>query len=323
MNRKNGFTLVELLVVIAIIGILIGMLLPGVQKVREAARRAACANKMRQMTVGLMNYESAHKHFPPGIQSNSMMGRGLNWSSFILPFMEQDALYGVLRDQSNNFKQPNWVGGAIADSAEEILDIYLCPSDEMGGENTVRGRTPGGANPHGKSNYIGVLGPKLSGDFPTLENLDQIFIDQSGPIDESELFTLRFPGILYLNSKVTFGDITDGTSNTFIVGERDGYTFPPDQWDIVKQRAAATWCGAVYSQGLHQCLGATNEEPEFTINSVINTGFARQKPFASLHPGGANFGRADGSIGFVSETISGKIYQEMGTKAGGEVLNDN
>ena len=157
VNRKNGFTLVELLVVIAIIGILIGMLLPGVQKVREAARRAACANKMRQMTVGLMNYESAHKHFPPGIQSNSMMGRGLNWSSFILPFMEQDALYGVLRDQSNNFKQPNWVGGAIADSAEEILDIYLCPSDEMGGENTVRGRTPGGANPHGKSNYICLL----------------------------------------------------------------------------------------------------------------------------------------------------------------------
>lgn len=323
MYRKHGFTLVELLVVIAIIGILVGMLLPAIQEVREASRRATCINNMRQMTIGLMNYESAHGHFPPGIKSNSMMGRGFNWSSFILPYIEHDKIYSVLRDQSNNFAQPNWVGGSISDTAEEILGIFLCPSDTMGDENTVRGRTPGGARQHGKSNYIGVLGPKLSGDFSTVDDYDQLFIDRSGPIDEADLFTLRLPGILYLNSRVKFSDITDGTSNTFIIGERDGSSFPPDQWGIVRLRAAATWCGTVYSQGLHQCLGATNEEAEFTINSIVNTRFGRQQPFASLHPGGANFGRADGSVEFVLETISGKIYQEMGTKAGGEALSDN
>ena len=91
-RQKNGFTLVELLVVIAIIGILIGMLLPAVQAIREAARRTDCSNKMRQMSLGMVNYESAHQKFPPGVKGNGIgLGqRGLNWGCFILPFLQQN-----------------------------------------------------------------------------------------------------------------------------------------------------------------------------------------------------------------------------------------
>jgi len=327
-KQTNGFTLVELLVVIAIIGILIGMLLPAVQQVREATRRIECANKMRQMSLAMVNYESAHQNFPPGIRGNGMEQRGLNWCSFILPFIEQQAIHSILSEQSNNFKTPDWVAAGHGDTAEEILPIFHCPSDEMEERNTVRGRTPGGSRQHGKSNYAGVLGPRLKVDFPSVDDFDDISFTQSGPIaqgnvTDADLFVLKLPGILYLNSEVTFGEISDGASNTFVIGERDGSFYAPDQWQIIRQRSAATWCGAVWAQGLSQCLGPTSGDPEFALNSVINTRFARQYPFASLHPGGANFGRADGSVEFVAETISNRLYQEMGTKAGGDVLVNN
>ena len=127
------------------------------------------------------------------------------------------------------------------------------------------------------------------------------------------------PGILYLNSEVTFGEISDGASNTLIIGERDSFTFPDG-----RQRSAGTWCASLFAQSLTPSLGPTSDEPLFTLNSsILGERFARQYPFASSHPGGANFGRADGSVQFVAETISGTLYQAMGTKAGGEVLVEN
>ena len=337
MQRKNGFTLVELLVVIAIIGILIGMLLPAVQQVREASRRISCANNMRQMTLGLMSYESAHQHFPSGIAGNAMLNNGINWSSIILPFVEQDSLFKALSQQTENFRvfnsgsgstAPIWVGGPHPDTAAEVVPIFLCPSDEMGERNNVRGRSTGTAGPaleHGKSNYVGVLGPRLSASsLNTVEDISDITIDQTGPmLSTNEKFRLEFPGILYLNSEVTFAEISDGATNTFIVGERDGGTVGPDSSGLIRQRAAATWCGTRWAQGLNQCLGPTSSEPEFTINSLANTSVSRFTALASLHPGGANFGRADGSVQFIAETISGRLYEEMGTKAGGEALVDN
>ena len=323
-TQKNGFTLVELLVVIAIIGILIGMLLPAVQQVREAARRMACANKMRQMSLGMLSYESANGHFPPGIISNGLDNNGINWSGIILPFIEQDPLFQILQLQTDNFTSferggspPTIWDDENGDTPTEILPIYLCPSDEMGDRNTVRGRTPGGALQHGKSNYVGVLGPMLSTDFGTIINLNQVFLDQEGEINsDAQRFPLQLPGMLFLNSEVSFGDVTDGASNTLLIGERDGGSLP----GTTQPRQAATWCGVVWSQGLSRCLAPTSVEPEFTINTVSTSRFGRQYPFASLHPGGVNFGRADGSVEFVTETISGQLYQELGTKAGGEVL---
>ena len=333
-NNQKGFTLVELLVVIAIIGILIGMLLPAVQQVREAARRIECSNKMRQMTLGMLSYESAHQNFPPGITGNALLNNGINWSGIILPFVEQDSLFEVLSRQTNNFTTfnsgqgstpPIWVGGANPDTAAEVLPIFHCPSDEMEERNNVRGRSTGTNGPaleHGKSNYIGVLGPRLSvSSLRLVEDLSNITIDQTGPVEDQ--LTLQFPGMLFLNSEVSFGEVTDGASNTFLIGERDGGIIGPDSSGLIRQRAAATWCGTRWAQGLNQCLGPTSSEPEFTINSQVNTSVSRFTALSSLHPGGANFGRADGSVEFVAETISGRLYEEMGTKSGGEVFVDN
>ena len=315
-SPKNGFTLVELLVVVAIIGILIAMLLPAVQQVREAARRVDCGNKMRQMSLAMISYESAHQNFPPGIRGNAMMATGLSWSSFTLPFVEQEAVYDILSEQSDNFRSPNWVDAEHGDTGKQVLSIFLCPSDDDEAINRDRSFLA-------KSNYMGVLGPRLKDDFPSIDNFDDISFTRTGPITAADRFSLKLPGILYLNSKVTFGEISDGASNTFVVGERDRFSFPPDQWGIIRRRAAGAWVGVRYAQGLNQCLGPTSGDAEFTLNSSIPTRFARQYPFASQHPGGANFGRADGSVEFVSETISGRLYQEMGTKAGDEVLVNN
>ena len=327
---KGGFTLVELLVVIAIIGILIGMLLPAVQAVREAARRMSCGNQMRQMTLGMLYYESAHQHFPAGMTSRTITqniidagmvdeevfkNHGLNWSCIILPFMEQNSMSELIKADSNNFTFPRWWVGPQGDLAQVVLPIFLCPSDVMGEINTVR------ANDHGKSNYVGILGPRLGADLGSISNFDQFTLDRSGSTGSAaDRAELDFPGVLYFNSEVSMGQISDGTSNTFVVSERDGAPLRNTEWT----RAAATWCGANRSEWLNQCLAPTSIEPNQTINASVFTSRNDQwTAITSQHTGGANFGRSDGSVEFVSETIDGLVYQGMGTKSGGEVETFN
>ena len=145
----KGFTLVELLVVIAIIGILIGMLLPAVQQVRETARRTQCANSMRQLALAMHNYESANSHFPPGIQTidpslscptDMMEWQSFNWSAIILPFLEQNSQFDILSRLSENFRRPRWSGilpdvngGESTDHARTELVLFVCPSCERDG----------------------------------------------------------------------------------------------------------------------------------------------------------------------------------------------
>ena len=339
-NRRRGFTLVELLVVIAIIGILIGMLLPAVQQVREAARRIDCSNKMRQLALAMHNYQSSFERFPPGISSRNLslnysgnsgfsnaeavadsaiFSHGMNWGSIILPQIELENQYDPLFRLSDRFNAPRWwEGGGGTDHAQTVHALFQCPSDEMGEINTVR------ANSHAKSNYVGILGNRLSRDLNQVTNLNQISSTQSGGVSTNvERFALEFPGILFVNSETSFNDIRDGASNTFLLSERDGAFMGIDPGGASRTRGASTWCGANRSGWMNQCLAPTTSDPNHTINSAVVGNSERWYAVSSQHPGGANFARGDGSTEFIADTISGEIYEALGTKNGGEIANSN
>ena len=336
-NREHGFTLVELLVVIAIIGILIGMLLPAVQQVREAARRIQCGNQMRQISLAMLNYESSNGHFPAGITGRQfngtlndnaagtiLKGNGYGWAAVILPFIEQNAVHQQLSDISSNFANPK-LDETIT---RQTLGIYICPSCPMpedGYGNDSSGMNIGRPPVEGhKNNYVGVMGPKWEeNDLDSLSNTSQFDLVTSDPIIGAAAQCLsQFPGILFFDSAITFGQIPDGSSNTFLVGERDGQKLDGlrDSGETLT-RAASAWGGPREAAWLNAVLGPTTADPRFTLNSAAGDFWTQWVPFSSSHPGGANFGRADGSVTFVPNEVDGRTFESMGTRNGGEVIN--
>ena len=303
-RTKEGFTLVELLVVIAIIGILIGMLLPAVQAVREAARRIQCGNQVRQLSLAMLNYESAHMHLPPGIQTaDNAFGQarsesGLNWYVIVFPFVEQEPLFDDVSEITDNLTNPN---AAFNDPvATTVIPSIICPSCPMEDRNTVR---PDSGDNAGKANYIGVWGIEVNG------NSDWNDLAADPNTYDASVYS----GLLFLDSEVEIGEITDGTSNTFIIAERDGAPISDG-----RTRAAATWCANRRAQWCNQCLGPISQQQAYVINTVEDSNPAQWNAVSSQHTGGANFGRADGSVEFVADTISGDVYEALGTKSGGE-----
>jgi len=197
-RKRSGFTLVELLVVITIIGILIALLLPAVQAAREAARRMQCTNNLKQMGLALHNYHTTWALFPPGIvgkRSRDTSKRQLAWSLFILPYLEQQAIY-------DQFDQNLAYDHADNDEAtSHVIDAYICPSTNQRFDSRKREVTGQG---RGAIDYGGMFGPCGSfPDFPcgggvmTWENDDEAF-------------------------SVAIADIRDGTSNTIVIGEDSG-----------------------------------------------------------------------------------------------------
>ncbi|NLX96367.1 MAG: DUF1559 domain-containing protein [Rhodopirellula sp.] len=316
-RAKRGFTLVELLVVIAIIGILIALLLPAVQAAREAARRAQCTNKIKQIGLALHNYHDSYQMFPafgwganqnsPGAPVNGQK-KGSSGLAALLPYLEQQAVYDKLdsRQCATNFALGTSTGTVVGDAAtngnaaasENELDAFLCPSDSTGNRDewTLAGSYYGPAT-------TGFTGSKTNYDLVTYAN----HVFSSYRWKEVSITTERMFG---WESKCRMADVKDGTSNTFMVGETTRYhangrafAWAYRAWvmcGVDPAYANSTTYGGI--NVWHQpWIAATWQNPPY----VPIRGHARSWwcPAASLHPGGCNFVMADASVHFISETI--------------------
>lgn len=273
-SDRRAFTLVELLVVIAIIGVLVAMLLPAVQMAREAARRTHCKNNVKQIGLALHLYHDVHKVLPPGWLADVPDGEpGWGWAAFTLPFMEQNNLYEGQIDTTEHIDEPS---NAVARNT--VVDTFICPSDPYPNRFMLTSlHTP--LFEIAKSNYVGVLGTLEIADYPS--NGD---------------------GVFYHNSSTRFADITDGLSNTMIVGER------------CSRLGYSTWVGMVHGadDAMARIVGITDHTP--------NHPSAHFDDFSSQHTNGAHFLMGDGSVARIDDTIDFTVYQGLATRGGGEVV---
>ena len=298
--RPEGFTLVELLVVIAIIGILIGMLLPAVQSVRAAARRTACQNNLKQIGLAILNYESAFSKFPPGQRwtateaSNDPDRIDYSWMALVLPHIEANNIFNGI-----NFDLP-YLHPDNLNSAGQIVPAFLCPSrSQTDGDRTedtiIDYLDLPGVN-FGCTDYMGVSGPKDEINPVTGEAYEKQHGILVGTKDlRNEETVLEAPG-------VTFGKISDGSSNTMMVTECSGRGVEGDD------DPHGAWIS-----------GKTISHISKTVNSESAKKSRNDELIFSEHYGGANGVFADGSVHFISAEVEEIVILGLCSRDGGEV----
>jgi prepilin-type N-terminal cleavage/methylation domain-containing protein/prepilin-type processing-associated H-X9-DG protein len=297
IHSRRGFTLVELLVVIAIIAVLIGLLLPAVQKVREAANRIRCTNNLKQLGLALHHFADTHDgRFPPVKVLGPSPQLGVPWPGvkhglgvFILPFIEQRALYDLYR----------WdLGGADRGNqpvASAPLRIFQCPSAEPDRYMTF-------------GTFATYGGKGACGDYAPTEGVAP---DLASPGS--------YKGVLELNVLTRITDITDGTANTILLAEDAGR---PRLW-LAGQAgpdqaiAGCGWCG--FNNPL-TIQGSTPDGQTRPGSCAINC--TNDGELYSFHPGGANAVFADGSVHFLKAGMSLRVLAALVTRAGGEVISE-
>jgi prepilin-type N-terminal cleavage/methylation domain-containing protein/prepilin-type processing-associated H-X9-DG protein len=291
---RKAFTLIELLVVIAIIAVLIGLLLPAVQKVREAAARAQCVNNLKQIGLACQNYHDARKAFPPGYLATAAYPDttpGWGWAAFLLPYLEQDNVFTQI-----DFKQPVQSSPAV----RAMLPVFLCPSDTPpAAPFTISDDAGATVTQAAPSCYAATVGD-----------------------DASEADGQTGNGVFYRNSKTRIADIRDGTSNTVLAGDR--------AWSQVQGIWAGAPEGGVVRAGpRNPWSSATATAPVFVLVhnnwvNILTDADGGLDDFSSAHPGGANVVFADGAVHFIrSITVDGperRAFWALGTRAGGEVI---
>lgn len=311
-QRSRAFTLVELLVVIAIIGILIALLLPAVQAAREAARRSQCLNHLKQLGLAMHNYHDSFKSLPYGAAAS--WGHG--WHNFILPYIEQTALYDTIP-----WTDSGWWGGSGANSdafrnlARTPIEAFKCPSDPM---DIREPRRINGLSRRAVGSYLGNAGGNVRWD-----SVWQMR-NRNGVLRAARF---RDRGNAGMYPPIRIAAITDGTANTLLIAESP---YSVSSTSIPE----CTWCDRYYLYHMNFDSGEGSDFSEVLGSTYypVNLAFfkdttavpvnssGRECAFGSWHPGGCNAVLCDGSSRFVSESIDLTVWRGVGSRDGGETL---
>lgn len=328
-HRRAAFSLVELLVVIAIIGLLVALLLSAVQAAREAARRSSCQNNLKNVALAAHGFESAQNALPPGSTVNRVTSRnGVSLLVAILPYVEQDPLRKSIDQQLRQFasadpsRQPQNAYD-LQGVNDVMIDTYACPSDP----EVIDCRNGDGA--FAGASYAGVSGSAST------RNDSAQFVQDAAQL----CGVVNFDGVFYPGSRTRLGQVLDGTSKTLMLGER---WYQLRSWAVGAFVQATTTPPNTGARIPSACMSSTknidaryplNGEPEqigfykahedddrpAVPDPAQRTVDYNDLPFGSFHPSGANMGRVDGSVAFLSDDVNGAVYAAMASKDGGEV----
>jgi type II secretory pathway pseudopilin PulG len=297
--------LVELLVVIAIIGVLVALLLPAVQAAREAARRSACTNNLRQLGIAFHNYHSAKDSFPPGGDSQSQLA----WTVYSLPYYEQGNVYNITDRGVGNYLEADKNGPQFT-----RIDVFLCPSQPehdrsnlgvppSGGTDQIDGIAPFTLH------YYGVMGPKGTNGY---SNSPYAMVPPSGS-EQHGGHALQ--GMLLRDDPVSVKDVTDGASNTFMVGEMswtgfNGYRGWGRGSSILKKAVDGEQRGSA-EYATKNVVTTINLGPPAIFNDAA---------FGSEHPQGANFLFGDSRVVFLQDSIDHSLFLALASRNGEETV---